>query len=128
MREYDFYVYMVRCKDGKYYTGVINDIHVRVRQHNECANSSAYVFGRRPVALVYSCHFENIYDAISWEKTLKRWSRKKKEAVIRGNFEALPGLASCKNESHYKNKAIIDNSKRSFVIPSGGEGRQSVLK
>ncbi len=43
--------------------------------------------------LLYAARFENIWDAIHWEKIVKRWSRAKKEALIAGDWEKLPELS-----------------------------------
>jgi putative endonuclease len=53
-----------------------------------------YTSRRLPVELVFSESFERITDAISVERQIKGWSRAKKEALIRGEFSALPGLSS----------------------------------
>jgi putative endonuclease len=55
--------------------------------------TAGYTATRRPVRLVFSQWFERITDAIAAERQIKGWSRAKKEAVIRGDFEALPALA-----------------------------------
>ena len=93
----DYYVYMVGCADGSYYTGVTNNHERRVREHNEGKDPKSYTYSRRPVKLVYAAHFENVYEAIAWEKVLKKWSRKKKEAVIRGEGGKLPRLSLSKS-------------------------------
>ena len=92
----DYYVYILRCSDDSYYTGVTNDYCRRMHEHQEGINPSCYTFKRRPVELVYVVHFENIFEAIAWEKQLKKWNRKKKEAVMRGEWEKLPGLSQNK--------------------------------
>jgi putative endonuclease len=45
------------------------------------------------LTLVYSAHFEHIREAIASERQIKGWSRAKKEALIRGEFDALPDLS-----------------------------------
>ena len=105
MREYNFYVYIVRCADGSYYTGITNSVVRRVAEHNEGLNPKSYVFRRRPVTLVYSAHFDYVWDAIAFEKQLKGWSRAKKEALIQDNEETLHELARCLNttrHAHFK--------------------------
>ena len=57
----------------------------------------AFTYKRRPVVLVWGEHFDQIIDAIAWERRLKGWSRAKKEAVIRGDWDALPGLSRSRN-------------------------------
>jgi putative endonuclease len=57
------------------------------------ANHGGYTAKRRPVTLVFSQWFERISDAIAAERQVKGWSRAKKEALIRGDFEALRMLS-----------------------------------
>lgn len=98
---YEYYVYVVRCRDGSYYTGLTNHVERRVREHNEGRDGSCHTFRRRPVTLVYSAFFENVYEAIDWETTVKGWSRKKKEAMIRDEWERLPELARNRNHTQF---------------------------
>ncbi len=88
-----FFVYILRCKDGSLYTGVTNNYELRVSQHQEGTDPHAYTYSRRPVSLVHLEAFSEIGDAIAREKQLKRWSRKKKEALIRGEGDNLPELS-----------------------------------
>ena len=53
-----------------------------------------YTFTRRPVKLIFSEHYERIVDAIAAERRIKRWSRAKKEAYMRGDFSALIALST----------------------------------
>ena len=92
MKEY--IVYIVRCRDKAYYTGITNDIERRVAEHNEGADEKCFTYKRRPVTLVYQYAFREVNDAISAEKQLKGWSRRKKEALIQGRVDLLPGLSS----------------------------------
>lgn len=93
---------MVECADGKLYIGVTNDVARRISEHNLGTHKSAYTYKRRPVHLVYTVEFNDVYDAISWEKHIKRWSNNKKKALIRGDETALKLQALCKNQSHSK--------------------------
>ena len=96
-----YYVYIVKCSDEKYYTGITNDISRRVREHNSGKIKSAYTYSRRPVELVFCQEFNDIEQAIVFEKKIKKWSRAKKEALITENFEALQILSECRNVSHH---------------------------
>lgn len=80
--QYDYFVYMLRCSDGKYYVGITNDVQRRLSEHQNGLNQSSFTFKRRPVQLVYSGIFHDVWEAIRWEKQLKGWSRNKKEALI----------------------------------------------
>jgi putative endonuclease len=88
------FLYILRCADGSYYIGTTRTaLEIRIAQHNSGA-LGGYTATRRPVTLVYSQWFERITDAIENERKLKRWSRAKKEAFIRGDFVALRQLAA----------------------------------
>jgi putative endonuclease len=75
------YVYIVRCADGSLYTGYARDAARRVAVHNS-GRGARYTSGRRPVRLVYSESFDAIGEALKREYQLKRWPRRKKEALI----------------------------------------------
>ncbi|HET7815430.1 MAG TPA: GIY-YIG nuclease family protein, partial [Candidatus Baltobacteraceae bacterium] len=88
-----FVVYMVECRDGSYYTGVTNDADRRVAEHNAGIDPHSYTFTRRPVRLVYSTVYYDPSEAIRFEKQLKGWSRKKKQALIRGDWKEIVSLS-----------------------------------
>ncbi|MEE8483434.1 MAG: GIY-YIG nuclease family protein [Nitrospinota bacterium] len=89
----NYYVYILKCSDGSYYTGVTNNIDKRFYEHQNGLIPGCYTHGRRPVRLVAAEHFNDIRQAIAMEKQIKGWSRKKKEALISGNYEKLPELS-----------------------------------
>lgn len=99
MKEY--VVYMLRCRDKSYYVGVTNNLELRLCEHNEGIDSKCYTYSKRPLQLVWNYSFDDIRDAIAVEKQIKGWSRKKKEALIEGNFDLISELAECKNETHF---------------------------
>ncbi len=87
------YVYMLRCSDGSYYVGNTRGLlEDRVGQHN-AGSFGGYTASRRPVVLVWQQDFQRLTDAIAVERQLKGWSRAKKEALIRGDFDLLHTLA-----------------------------------
>jgi len=88
-----YYVYIVECRDGKYYVGFTNNPERRLNEHNSGKNKTAFTYPRRPVVLVYCEVFNDVHQAIEWEKQLKGWSRAKKKAVIDGDWHLLPELA-----------------------------------
>ena len=92
------YVYIVECSDGSFYTGITNDLDRRIAEHNEGLNNKAYTNNRRPVKLVYFEDHSDPYYAISREKQIKGWSRKKKIAMIKGNWDKLVELAKRKKK------------------------------
>ena len=88
-----YYVYMLECVDGSYYTGMTNDPERRLAEHEEGNDATAYTYSRRPVRLVWHDAFQSPVAAIGGEKQLKGWSRRKKAALIEGRFDLLPELA-----------------------------------
>ena len=91
-----YYVYILKCSDNSYYTGITNDLLRRVDEHNDGITPTCYTYNRRPVELVFSSEFIDVTLAISFEKQVKGWSRKKKEAIIRGDWNLLPELSKNK--------------------------------
>ena len=78
------FVYIVRCRDGSLYTGYARDPHQRERVHNS-GRGARYTSGRLPVTLAYSEPFDSKSEALRRECEVKRWSRTKKEALIRNS-------------------------------------------
>lgn len=117
-----YWVYILLCRDGSYYTGITNDFERRLNEHSEGTDGKCYTVKRRPVRLVYRVEFREVTDAISYEKQVKRWSRNKKEAMINGQEELLHSLATCKNTSHFHFKTInllrnaINSSTLSLIL------------
>jgi putative endonuclease len=97
------WVYILKCSDGSYYTGVTNNLSRRVIEHQN-GGHEGYTSVRLPVELVFSQEINNPLEAIAAEKQIKKWSRAKKEALIKADFNLLHKLAECKNESNFKNK------------------------
>ncbi|MHB8271921.1 GIY-YIG nuclease family protein [Bradyrhizobium sp.] len=87
------YLYIVRCSDGSLYIGITRTtLEIRIAQHND-GTFEGYTRSRRPVVLIFSQWFDRITDAIENERKLKKWTRAKKEAFIRGDIVALQMLA-----------------------------------
>jgi len=89
----EFYVYILLCADDSYYVGITNDFEERLEQHSLGLDPHSYTFARRPVKLVHLEIFSTAFEAIAREKQLKKWSRKKKEALIKKEYENLPDLS-----------------------------------
>ena len=76
-----------------YYTGVTNDLERRLFQHQSGDIKKCYTYNRRPVILKYSIHVTDIKQAIAWEKQIKGWTRKKKEALFTEDWEEIIKLS-----------------------------------
>ncbi len=114
------YVYIVKCSDASYYTGVTNDIERRIAEHNSGEDENAYIFSRRPVELVFCEILIDAREAIELEKQIKGWTRKKKEALIERNWDKLKKLAVCRNHTSHRNY----NQQKALSIQSSFDSAQ----
>lgn len=83
-----FWIYLLHCADGSYYTGHTDNLEQRLAQH-ETGTFDGYTADRKPLRLVYSQELPSREEALAAEMQIKRWSRRKKEALIRGDFDGL---------------------------------------
>lgn len=88
-----FYVYILRCADGSYYTGHTDDLEKRIGEHQAGQVPGCYTHERRPVILAYAQDFPTREEALASEMQVKRWSRAKKEALIASDWTRLHELA-----------------------------------
>jgi putative endonuclease len=88
------FVYMLRCADGSFYVGSAtgDDLTLRVAQH-QAGTFEGYTSLRRPVELVWSENFDRITEAIATERKIKGWSRAKKQALLRGDWDSVRQLS-----------------------------------
>ena len=87
-----FWAYMLRCADGSYYVGHTDDLEVRVGAHHS-GLIKGYTQKRRPIQMVWSQEFAERDEAFRAERQIKGWSRAKKEALIRGDWEGVQFLS-----------------------------------
>ncbi|WP_067033187.1 GIY-YIG nuclease family protein [Allomuricauda sp. CP2A] len=97
-----YYVYILLCSDGLTYTGITDNVARRINEHQNGLSKNAFTYRRRPVELVFQQEFNDVLQAISFEKKIKKWSAKKKIALSKGDVDLLQILAECRNASHYK--------------------------
>lgn len=89
-----YFVYILKCSDQSYYTGVTNEVERRVAEHQYGLNLKCYTYKRRPVILKFIEEFNDVKQAITREKQIKGWTRKKKEALIKLDFDKLVKLSN----------------------------------
>ena len=88
-----FWVYILRCADDSYYTGHTDSLEQRIAQHHAGTFASCYTFKRRPLQLVFTQDFTSRLEALASEQQIKGWSRKKKEAMMQGDWAEVARLA-----------------------------------
>ncbi|MDX1286402.1 MAG: GIY-YIG nuclease family protein [Draconibacterium sp.] len=104
-----YYVYILLCSDGFTYTGITNDLARRFQEHQIGLNKGCFTYKRRPVKLIYQQEFNEVIQAILYEKKIKKWSSKKKLALANGQFDHLKILAECHNPTHSKYNPKTEN-------------------
>lgn len=88
-----FHVYILKCSDNSYYTGHTDNLDQRMSQHQQRYFRACYTATRLPVELVYCQEFPTREEALASERQIKGWSRKKKEAMMRGDWNEVSRLA-----------------------------------
>jgi len=87
-----FWAYMLHCRGGAYYVGHTDDLERRIGQH-QAGEIPGFARDRLPVTLVWSETFGTRIEALEMEPRIKGWSRAKKMALIRGDWDAMSQLA-----------------------------------
>ena len=88
-----FFVYILKCSDGSYYTGHTDNIESRISAH-KLGLGCTYTKERLPIEVVYVQQFASRYEALSAERQIKGWNRKKKEALMQVNWDDLVRLSN----------------------------------
>ncbi|HAT7818421.1 TPA: GIY-YIG nuclease family protein [Legionella pneumophila] len=92
-----FWVYILQCSDKSYYTGQTDNLEKRLTQHQDKMIPGCYTSTRLPIELKYSQEFMSREEALNAERQIKGWSRRKKEALINGDWQALSDYSKRKN-------------------------------
>ena len=108
------YVYILECADGSFYTGSTRYLEKRLQEHQQ-GEGARHTAKRLPVRLVYWEEWPHVEVAFEREKQIQGWSRKKKQALIAGEFARLPELSTCQNSSHFRYcRAGFDSAQAGF--------------
>lgn len=79
-----------------------NNISRRFEEHQKGLNKACFTYKRRPLGLVFYQEFNDVNQAIYFEKKIKNWSSKKKMALANEEYSMLQILAECRNATHSK--------------------------
>lgn len=77
-----WWLYVLVCRDGSWYTGITNDVGRRLEMH-EKGTASKYTRSRRPVRMIYQEPCRNRSEALKKEAAVKRMRKAKKEEYVR---------------------------------------------
>lgn len=93
-----FWVYMLRCENGSIYVGQTDDLERRLAEHGDGVGG-AYTAENHPVQALWAQEFPTRVEAMTRERQIKNWSRAKKEALARGDWEAISRAARGRNRT-----------------------------
>ena len=96
-------MYILLCADGSYYTGSTKDLDRRLAEH-QAGTGANHTRKHGPVKLIYYETFSRIDWAFYREKQVQGWSRAKKEALMKADYDDLHELAKCQNETRFINR------------------------
>jgi putative endonuclease len=80
-----YIVYLLRCADNTFYTGITTDITRRVMEHNTSTKGANYTKARRPVTLAYQENQPDRSTAQKREFVIRTLSHKAKESLSHGH-------------------------------------------
>jgi len=81
-----WFVYIIECKNKTLYTGITNNIERRIKKHN-LGKGGHYTKANIPVQLLWKEIHPNRPSALQRESQIKRWTKREKEALVKGDFE-----------------------------------------
>ncbi len=82
-----WYVYIAKARTDRYYVGITKNPKERIEEHNS-GKGSRFAINQGPFQLVYSSTaFPGKSEARKREAQIKKWSREKKDKLIKGEWE-----------------------------------------
>jgi len=88
-RKETWFLYMLMCNDGSFYTGITKNLNRRIAQHN-AGRASRYTRTRRPVLICYQETCAGRTDALVREIKIKSLPRKIKEQLAKQHTSPVP--------------------------------------
>jgi len=88
-----FFIYILKCNDGSYYTGHTDNLAERLVQHQRAFYPYCYTASRLPIELLHQQSFYSREEALLVEQQIKGWNRKKKQALINNDWDEISKLA-----------------------------------
>jgi predicted GIY-YIG superfamily endonuclease len=109
-----FWAYMLKCADGRYYTGHTDNLERRIGEYQ--SGACDYTSRRLPVELVWSEAFVSRVEALEAERIVGGWSRAKKEALIAGDWKRVGFFARPPKERF--STSLETNGESASITPS----------
>ncbi len=100
------WVYILKCADGSYYIGPTDNAERRLWEHQN-KFYKGYTSTRLPVELVWSIDFPSEHEAFLFERQIKGWTRTKKEALIRGDWNSIHAIVRKERKEREKKRRRV---------------------
>jgi len=78
-----WYVYLLKCSDNSYYTGITTDLKRRLTEHNNSSKGAKYTRSRRPVELLCFFNVDSRSEASKEEIKIKKMKRQDKIIYVK---------------------------------------------
>ncbi len=96
----DWYLYLIRCRDGTLYTGISTDVYRRFAQHQGAGNAgSRYLRGRGPLSLVFRERLGSKSLALKVERRVKKMPKARKEKLIKVSGNSLQAVNGARRQA-----------------------------
>ncbi len=99
MADTEYSIYILRCADDTYYTGIAADVSRRIDEHERSPRGAKYLKGRGPLTLVFSELIGDRSTASKIEYRIKQMDRAGKEALINGHDSSLELISTGGSDS-----------------------------
>lgn len=99
-----YFVYILKCANGTFYTGSTSNLHDRINAHKSGADPNSYTYRLRPIKLVWAEEYESRIEALNVEKHIKGWSHVKKQALIENDFEKIHQIVKQERKEREKSR------------------------
>ena len=96
----NFYIYILKCSDGTYYTGHTDNLEKRIIEHEDNVYE-CYTSKRLPVELVFVQECASRSEALEAERKIKKWGKRKKDALVTRGWEGILALRKVKRIGIY---------------------------
>jgi predicted GIY-YIG superfamily endonuclease len=96
----NFYIYILKCSDGTYYTGHTDNLEKRIIEHEDNVYE-CYTSIRLPVELVFVQECASRVEALEAERKIKKWGKRKKDALVTKGWEGILALRKVKRSGIY---------------------------
>lgn len=91
------YVYILECANSSLYTGITTDVNRRFARH-QAGDGGHYTRANRPISIRYFEQHPDRSSASKRESQIKRWSRTKKLALIKGDKWVIKAASRARNK------------------------------